>query len=179
MTMTRLSLALLLSLALAPACVGPNPDYVPTPPPDLAPGRPQAVTVQVPLLPPLPPVALRGTWTGRELLTRPTPASCQDQEQSTVLVYSVPLDRADSSEVWADPAIKLSFMGGTPASWPGCTEYTGIELLYWTDQVTTPARLPGDRFLVPPGGALFLGVRLRGASSATIGGVGGSLVYVR
>ena len=178
MTMTRLSLALPLLLTLAlTGCQGENPDAQ-TQPPDL-PGRPQAATVQVPLLPPLPPVALRGTWTGRELLTRPTPASCQDQEQSTVLVYSVPLDRADSSEVWADPAIKLSFMGGTPASWPGCTEYTGIELLYWTDQVTTPARLPGDRFLVPPGGALFLGVRLRGASSATIGGVGGSLVYVR
>lgn len=161
--------ALLLSIT---GCQGPNLDYDP-PPPD----GPVTTVLTVPLHGDAP-QALGGTWTDGEFRAAATPESCQDPAQAPVLVYRVPLDRATARSVTADPFFKVVSVTGAPAVFPGCTDQPGAEILFWTDQYS-PRPLPTDRFEVPSGSTLFLGLRLRGVSVARVGGIYGTLVYVR
>lgn len=170
--MTTSTCRALIALLLTLGCQGPNLDYDP-PPPD----GPVTTVLTVPLHGDAP-QALGGTWTGTEFHSTPTPESCADPTQAPTLVYRIPLDRASARSVFADPYLKLSAVSGAAAGWPDCTEQPGAEILYWTDQ-SVPRTLPADRFQVPSGSALFLGLRLRGTSTARVGGVYGTLVYVR
>ena len=170
--MTTSTRRALIALLLTLGCEGPNLDYDP-PPPD----GPVTTLLTVPLHGDAP-QALGGTWTDGEFRAAPTPESCADPAQAPTLVYRVPLARAESRSVWADPYLKLSSITGVPSVFGGCTEQPGAEVLYWTDQYP-PRPLPTDRFEVPSGSTLFLGLRLRGASTARVGGVYGTLVYVR
>ncbi len=119
------------------------------------------------------PRAVGGSWDGAEFSTCAGAGGVTIAPAVPTLTYSIPL-LPGYYEVWASPRLPLVGLRGC-----GRGEAPTIELAYWTDAAPTPQRMPAGAFVVPPGTVLYLGMRVSGAITVTVGAIGGSLDYVR
>ena len=175
MTMTRLSLALLLTLALTPACEGANPDYVPTPPPDAGPAAL--------LLAPAPPVATGGTLdrSTRVFTTDRTQDWCLSTKPTSCVLWTVPLPPAppgyDREITVTNPIIGLR---GGPVIFQRCFEELASELLIYDDVHPDFRVLPPGVPQIVSGGPDLLTVAAcaRGAARVQVGDLVAALRFV-
>ena len=195
MTMTRLSMALplLLTLALTPACEGANPDYVPTPPPDLGPApapadlAPSAPQAQ-PLIPfQTPTMTGIGTYDrGTGIYTKvPTPESCASpQGTESCVTWTAPLPAPPPGyRVQVSPVVPLLTVAGGQAvvGEPPCTEPLTVLSYYGTDLDVVRRRfeVSGAPIPVAPGAArITVGLCFWGEVRARLAPLTGSITFI-
>ena len=188
MTMTRLSLALLLSLSLA-ACGG-APDQLPAPAPDGGPGTaPQAPSPCAPgpvllTATSAAPSIVGGTYLDGTFKTQRTIDECLDAtipgRPSSCASWTILLPQAPAGltrEITLDSPIRE--VSGEAAAWPGCDEHLGVDL--WTaDNVFNYLRFlsAGPLRVVDGVSSITVAVCARGAAALKLAPPTGTLRFL-